>query len=119
MENARRKLLPMKVYCTEEERQIIEAQAQSAGMSLSEFLRNVGMGYPIKCRVDQQAIKSLGKVNADMARLGGLLKMLLSNEERLLGYSGDQLRQRAIMLLGDIDRMKISLVSISQKILIG
>lgn len=114
---ARRNRFPLQVYCTGEERQLIEEQAQRAGLSLSEFLRNVGMGYPIKCRVDQQAIQNLGKVNADMARLGGLLKMLLSNEERFVGYSGEQLRKQAITLLGDIDRIKTHLYAVAQKIL--
>ena len=42
--NARRKLLPLKVYCTKEERAVIEEQAKTAGMSVSEYLRNVGKG---------------------------------------------------------------------------
>ena len=50
-------------------------------MSVSEYLRKVGMGTPIKNRVDQQAVKMLGKVNADLGRAGGLLKMLLKNDE--------------------------------------
>ena len=67
--NARRKLLPLKVYCTKEERAVIEEQAKTAGMSVSEYLRNVGKGTPVKSRVDVQAIKALAKVNADLGRL--------------------------------------------------
>lgn len=66
--DARRKLLPLKVYCTKEERALIEGQAETAGMSVSEYLRNVGKGTPVKSRVDVQAIKALAKVNADLGR---------------------------------------------------
>ena len=62
--DARRKLLPLKVYCTKEERALIEGQAETAGMSVSEYLRNVGKGTPVKSRVDvQDASKKRGKAH--------------------------------------------------------
>ena len=115
--DARRKLLPLKVYCTKEERALIEGQAETAGMSVSEYLRNVGKGTPVKSRVDVQAIKALAKVNADLGRAGGLLKMLLKNEERLIGYSGEQLRQMTNNTVGEINRLQSSLALISKRIL--
>lgn len=115
--DARRKLLPLKVYCTKEERAVIEGQADTAGMSVSEFLRNVGKGTPVKSRVDGQAIKTLAKVNADLGRAGGLLKMLLKNEERLIGYSGEQLRQMTTSTVNEISRLQSSLALISNRIL--
>ena len=36
--NARRKLLPLKVYCTKEERAVIEEQAKTAGMNTCGML---------------------------------------------------------------------------------
>ena len=115
--DARRKLLPLKVYCTKGERALIEGQAETAGMSVSEYLRNVGKGTPVKSRVDVQAIKALAKVNADLGRAGGLLKMLLKNEERLIGYSGEQLRQMTNNTVGEINRLQSSLALISKRIL--
>lgn len=115
--DARRKFLPLKVYCTKEERAVIEGQAETAGMSVSEYLRNVGKGTPVKSRVDVQAIKALAKVNADLGRAGGLLKMLLKNEERLIGYSGAQLRQITNNTVGEIKQLQSSLALISKRIL--
>lgn len=115
--DARRKLLPLKVYCTKEERALIEGQAETAGMSVSEYLRNVGRGTPVKSRVDGQAIKVLAKVNADLGRAGGLLKMLLKNEERFVGYSGEQLRQIAKSTLNEMNKLQSSLALISKGIL--
>ena len=115
--NARRKLLPLKVYCTKEERAVIEEQAKTAGMSVSEYLRNVGKGTPVKSRVDVQSIKALAKVNADLGRAGGLLKMLLRNEERLLGYTGAQLKTLTMATVKDMADMQSSLALISKRIL--
>lgn len=96
---------------------MIEEQAKTAGMSVSEYLRNVGKGTPVKSRVDVQAIKALAKVNADLGRAGGLLKMLLRNEERLIGYSGEQLRQMTNNTVGENNRLQSSLALISKRIL--
>ena len=115
--DARRKLLPLKVYCTKEERALIEAQAETAGISVSEYLRNVGRGTPVKSRVDKQAMKEMAKFNADLGRAGGVLKMLLKNEERFIGYSGEQLRQMTKNTVGEINRLQSSLALISKKIL--
>ena len=117
MENARRKLQPLKVYCTEKERDRIEFQARTAGMSVSEYQRKVGIGEPVRSRVDKQAVKSLAKVNADLGRAGGLLKMLLKNEERLLGYTGAELKTLALATVKDMAGIQSSLALISKRIL--
>lgn len=115
--NARRKLLPLKVYCTKEERAVIEEQAQTAGMSVSEYLRRVGQGVPVQSRVDKQAVKELAKVAAALGRAGGLLKMLLKNEERLLGYTGAQMKTLTMATVKDMADMQSSLALISKRIL--
>ena len=38
---------PIKVWCLHSERAAIEANAKAAGLSLSTYLRRVGMGYEI------------------------------------------------------------------------
>ncbi len=117
MGSARRKLQPLKVYCTEEERGRIERQAEMSGMSVSEYLRRVGQGMPVQSRVDKQAVKELAKVAAALGRAGGLLKMLLKNEERLIGYSGAQLKTLAMATVKDMADMQSSLALISKRIL--
>ena len=117
MGSARRKLQPLKVYCTEEERERIERQAETSGMSVSEYLRRVGQGMPVQSRVDKQAVKELAKVAAALGRAGGLLKMLLKNEERLLGYTGAQLKTLTMATVKDMADMQSSLALISKRIL--
>ena len=36
---------PIKVYCLPEERELIEANAKRAGVSVARYLRDVGQGY--------------------------------------------------------------------------
>ena len=56
----------------------IADQASRAGLSVSAFVKRVCTGYPVQSRVDQAAIRDLLQLNADIARLGGLLKMAVS-----------------------------------------
>jgi hypothetical protein len=46
---------PIKVYCLPEERRQIETNANTAGLSLSAYLVNVGIGYQIRGIVDHNS----------------------------------------------------------------
>lgn len=89
----RRREPPLKVYCLPAERSAIEANAQQSGKTVSSFLRLVGTGMTVHSAVDQKAVRELARINADLGRLGGLLKALLTNDERLDGYTGMQLQE--------------------------
>ena len=69
---------PLKVYVTPSEREAILGMSSSAGMSVSDYLRTAGMNHPIRSVADKQAITDLLKINADIGRLGGLLKHWLN-----------------------------------------
>lgn len=73
---------PIKVYCLPEEKEAIEAQAARAGMSVACYLREVGQGYQIKGVVDVEQVRELARINGDLGRLGGLLKLWLTDDER-------------------------------------
>jgi hypothetical protein len=78
----RRESPPIKVYCLPEERRQIEANANAAGLSLSAYLVNVGIGYEIRGIVDHKQVEELARINGDLGRLGGLLKLWLTDDER-------------------------------------
>ena len=84
---------PIKVYCFPDERQTIEQQAQSTGLSKSSYLLRVGMGYPIRSIVDHRQVEELVKINGDLGRLGGLLKLWLSNGKAVPGIDARTLRE--------------------------
>ena len=65
-----------------EEKAQIEANAKAAGMSLSSYLLVIGQGYKIQGVVDFEQVKELAKINGDLGRLGGLLKLWLSHDPR-------------------------------------
>ena len=50
-------------------------------MSISRYLRALGLALPIQCTVDQRAMLDLLKINADLGRLGGVVKMWLTSNE--------------------------------------
>ena len=74
---------------SEDEKKLIEENANRTGYGVSAYLRNLGLGHEPTSKIDQKSVLDLLKVNADLARLGGLLKLWLSQE----GFSdeiGDQ-----------------------------
>lgn len=72
----------LRVWVAPEEKAQIQTNAESCSLSCSAYLRNLGLGYTPASKLDATAMRQLAKVNGDMGRLGGLLKMLLTNQER-------------------------------------
>ena len=66
------------VYLGPEEYDNIQASANRAGLSLSTFCKRVCIGIPVPSMEHQQAVKDILKANADLGRLGGLLKLALA-----------------------------------------
>lgn len=75
---------------TPEEKMEIQAQAQKAGLTFSEFLRRRGRGVAIASKADQQAL-------AEMLRLGRLLKHSIS-----VWGDDSELRQQALATMREI-----------------
>ena len=71
---------PLRVFVTARERAEIETRAAATGLSVSAYLRNLGLGFQPHSTLDQKAILALVKVNADQGRLGGLFKLWLSGQ---------------------------------------
>ena len=60
----------------------IKSKAMDAGLPVAEYLRNLGMGYQVPSIVDSRQVDSLLKINGDLGRLGGLIKLWLTNDKR-------------------------------------
>lgn len=84
----------IKTYVSKDEYKQISETAQQCSLSLSAFAKAVCLGHEIKSKTDQQARRELLKLNADQGRLGGLLKMMILDD--------DENRQDAEELLEDI-----------------
>ncbi|MFZ2169121.1 MAG: conjugal transfer transcriptional regulator TraJ [Methylococcaceae bacterium] len=83
---------PIKVYCLPEERRQIEKKAHAAGLSMSSYLLHVGMGYHITGIVDYEHVQELARINGDLGRLGGLLKLWLTNDARVAQFGESTIR---------------------------
>lgn len=66
-----------------EEEVIIRNNAKQAGLATAVYLRRLALGYHCPNTIDKLQVTQLAKINADLGRLGGLLKMWLTNDERL------------------------------------
>lgn len=77
--NTRPRGTPVKVWVTDDERAEIAERAEQSGLSQSAYLRAAGLNHPIRSMIDLQAVRDLGKVNGDLGRVAGLLKLWLAD----------------------------------------
>lgn len=77
----------LRVPVLPDEESEIKLNASKAGLSVAEYLRRLGLGYSIQSNVCKDAILELSKINADLGRLGGLLKLWLTNDERVSNFT--------------------------------
>ncbi|MCW5239081.1 conjugal transfer transcriptional regulator TraJ [Verminephrobacter eiseniae] len=82
-----------------EEKDEIEANARRAGVSVARYLRDVGQGYQVKGVMDYHHVRELVRVNGDLGRLGGLLKLWLTDDVRTLQFG----EATILALLGRIE----------------
>lgn len=108
-----RKQRHLRVPVLPDEAQAIKAQAQAAGLPVAAYLRNVGLGIEVKSILDYQRIDELAKINGDLGRLGGLLKLWLTNDNRLRQIKAGELRA----VLAKIERNQDAMRAIMQAVL--
>ena len=74
-----KKKLHLRVPVSSDQEILIKQKAQAAGLSVAAYLRNIGVGYQVPSAIDNRNVDKLLKINGDLGRLGGLLKMWLTN----------------------------------------
>ena len=72
------------VHVSAEERDVIAARAKSVGLSKSAYLRTLGLNQTVQSMADLDVAQQLAKINGDLGRYGGLMKLWLS-EQRGVG----------------------------------
>ena len=102
---------PLKVVVSQAERTAIQAQAHNLGLSVSAYLRSVGLRYKPRPLADVAAIRDLLKIQADQGRLGGLLKLWLV-EKPGQGASTFEVRR----VLRQIEDLQIKLKGIVKRL---
>lgn len=93
MKNTTRKnSTPVKVYCLPDEHSQLRAMAATANKSVSSYLLNVGLGYRVQGILDNRRIEELARINGDLGRLGGLLKLWLTDDARTQSFGEATIR---------------------------
>lgn len=95
----------LRVPVLPEEEEIIKKNAKAAGLSVAAYLRNVGIGYQIRGIIDNNEVEKLAKINGDLGRLGGLLKLWLTNDARTAKYGEATIRAVLSRIVESQDRM--------------
>lgn len=68
----------LRLRCTPGERAEIEAAAAAAGLGLSEYMRVTALHGSAPAKVDRATVAALAAHAGNLSRLGGLLKLWLS-----------------------------------------
>ena len=82
----------LRVPVFDNEKTIIEESASQAGLSVAAYLRTVGMGAEVVSIMDHKRIHELAIINGDLGRLGGLLKLWLTNDSLTRDFTPETIR---------------------------
>ena len=95
------------------EEQQIKNKAQESGLTVAQYLRNLGLGYHVPSVIDKSQVDALLKINGDLGRLGGLIKLWLTSESRtkFIGKSQlhmtlDRIQNTQSVMLGEIMKLR-------------
>ena len=94
----------------------IKQNAADCAMSVAAYLRALGLHYKPKGIFDADAGLQMVKVNSDLGRLGGLLKMWLTNNDGWQALAKEQEQLTINQLLQDIQITQALLYETVQKI---
>lgn len=86
----------VKAYLSDEEYSQVVHASETTRLTISKFVKNVCLGTPLPNRETTNFRLELLKTAADMGRLGGLLKMAISNgmEKRKVQPLLDEITER-------------------------
>ena len=105
------------VWVTESEYEIIQTKARFASFSVSSYLRNLGMNYRIKSKVDAMAVDSLVLCKSDLAKIGGLFKMWLVANDNGKKYLGSKSYSEIELIIEDLERKQDELIECARMLM--
>ncbi|MFI3246283.1 MAG: conjugal transfer protein TraJ [Ferrimonas sp.] len=78
--------IAIKVYANSTQKELIKLNAKACGISSSNYLLSLGLGNVPQSNLDTNAVLDLMKVNGDLGRLGGLLKLWLTSDAKVAHF---------------------------------
>ena len=104
----------IKVFVTSEEMAEIQEKAKMSGLSNSAFLRALALNQKVRSVLDLYAVTDMVKVNGDLGRVAGLLKLWL-REKRGHGASSHSVE----VLMNDFRLLQKKMMDLMSKALKG
>ena len=89
---ATRKQRQLRVPVLPHEEATIKQMAASVGLPVAAYLRSVGLGYQVRGILDNKRVEELARINGDLGRLGGLLKLWLTDDPRTAQFGEATIR---------------------------
>ena len=93
------------LYLLPEEKKFIDEHAARLNVSSNEFIRASIRGQRFPSFVDQESIRELVKLRADLGRLGGLLKLWLTNDAKTAKFNVAVILRLLGRINSDMDRI--------------
>ena len=72
---------------------------------MAAYLRRVGLGHRLPGILDHRRVEELARINGDLGRLGGLLKLWLTNDERTAAFGEATIRAVLAKIVDTQDEM--------------
>lgn len=107
---------PICVYCLPHEKAEIETLAKASGNSASSYLRLVGQGYVVRGILDYEHVAELAKINGDLGRLGGLLKLWLTDDAKLATFGVTPTSRSIVGVLEEIRGNQVAIREVMARI---
>ena len=86
--NRRQRTELIQVRVTSSERKELERISTLVAKPVSTYVRTIALGSEIKSKTDERLVLEVARLRGDLGRVGGLLKLWLTNEERFDFESG-------------------------------
>jgi hypothetical protein len=77
----------------------------------------VGAGYHPRAVVDRDQVHEMLRINGDLGRLGGLLKLFLTDDPKLNRFDRGQVRQAILAALRRIEENQVELRNVIRRAL--
>ena len=81
---------------------VVSNQVMDQGNERARYLRALGLELPVQSTIDHRAVLDLVKINADLGRLGGLIKMWLTSNDSWESSSTQTLQRKLDGTLNEI-----------------
>ena len=107
-----RKARQLRVPVLPDEEVAIKKMAASAGLPVAAYLRNVGLGYQVRGILDNKRVEELARINGDLGRLGGLLKLWLTDDPRTARFGESTIRALLSKIEDTQDHMHMVMQSV-------